>query len=172
MIASLSQIRVRVRKPVARERLSLSVSSDLKRRLEAVRHLSLEYIPNDAFEEMPAEASLTSEVQRAMAHLPVALPKKKAAATKSVSPLARACEMPLLAATEERALFERLNHVKFLVNRRLLVVDAQSPTVEDVETIEQWLNEVHAVRNRIVGANVRLVISIVKTFVDLKNPFD
>lgn len=76
--------------------------------------------------------------------------------------LARLCDAPLLENDEEQTLFRRMNYLLYRANMLRLRLPLQRPNLEKVEEVEQLLAQAEAVKNRIVVANVRLVISIVK----------
>ena len=148
------------------------ILAESKRRAMALADLEIDFIPNAKFAECQPEDMLGEEVARVLADMSTSASPKKRTAAELGTPLARACEMPLLSAREERGLFERMNYLKYRAQTLREAFDKQRPTVAALDAIEQSLAEAERVRNRIVGANVRLVISIVKTFADLKNPFD
>jgi len=73
---------------------------------------------------------------------------------------------PLLSKKQEQALFRLFNYLKYkatLVRQRLS--KARSPKVEDIEEVERLLDEAARVKNRIVQANLRLVVNIAKRHV-------
>lgn len=168
MIASAPR---RMRKsPRIEEAVDKRPSVDVRLRLTALRDRKIEFIANDKFEAGPPEPLAAEHAHLLTANEKgTALPKR----TKSEigTPLACACEMPLLTAAEEKMLFERMNHLKFYA-AQLREWLPSNPSANAVLEVEKALAEAELIRNRIIGANVRLVISIVKTFADLKNPFD
>jgi len=78
----------------------------------------------------------------------------------------------LLSADEERRLFRRMNYLKFRANALRWQLDFDDPQAEQIAQLEQFLDEAAAVRDRIIRANMRLVISIVKKFVSPNFSFD
>ena len=86
--------------------------------------------------------------------------------------LSRLCEAPLLTQEQEQLLFQRMNFLlhQASVHRSLLSIERPSRVrldlVEKLVALAEW----H--RDRIVEANVRLVFSIVKKFVNVNNTFD
>lgn len=148
------------------------VTANVRKRAAALIEREIEYIPNEKFAGYEPGETRSSEVESALGAEQLATAVKKRVASELGTPLARACEMPLLTAKQERALFERMNHLKFIAVQRREWLDADAPMEQVVREAELALAEAELIRNRIVGANVRLVISIVKTFADAKNPFD
>jgi len=79
---------------------------------------------------------------------------------------------PLLSKKQEQGLFRMYNYLKYkatLVRQRL--GEARSPKVEDIEEVERLLDEAARVKNRIVQANLRLVVNIAKRHVSPQTNF-
>lgn len=168
----LAQELVERRNPPLNKSISARPALSIRKRAAALLEREIEYIPNEKFAGFDPHETLGEHVVSALDAENQAASVKKRVASELGTPLARACEMPLLTAKQERALFERMNHLKFIAVQRREALDADRPSEALVEEAEQALEEAETIRNRIVGANVRLVISIVKTFADAKNPFD
>ena len=86
--------------------------------------------------------------------------------------LARMCEAPLLKPEQERLLFQRMNFLLHQANVLRSTLDCENLSAEKVNRLEQLVALAHWHRDRIVEANVRLVVSIVKKFVNQHNTFD
>jgi len=86
--------------------------------------------------------------------------------------LARLCESKLLTAEEERDLFRRMNYLKYRANALRVRLNPDSPNVEAMDEIDRLVGHATCVRDQIIKANMRLVISIVKKFVSPKHAFD
>lgn len=86
--------------------------------------------------------------------------------------LSRLCEAPLLKPEQEKMLFRRMNFLmhQASVHRSLLNADRVSRV--RLELIDQLVALAEWHRDRIVEANLRLVFSIVKKFVNTNNTFD
>ena len=86
--------------------------------------------------------------------------------------LSRLCEVPLLKPNQERTLFWRMNFLlqQAAAHRSRLKLDR--PSVSRLELIEKLVLLAEWHRDRIVEANLRLVFSIVKKFVNPNNTFD
>ena len=86
--------------------------------------------------------------------------------------LARLCEAKLLTAHEEHLVFSRMNYLKFRANQLRQELSLESPDCWTVRRIEALLKAADWYRDRMVKSNMRLVISIVKKFVNIQNSFD
>jgi RNA polymerase primary sigma factor len=86
--------------------------------------------------------------------------------------LRRLCEVPLLSVEEERQLFRRMNYLKYRANQLRVRLREDSVRREDLDAIESLLQAADHLRNRIVRANMRLVMSIVKHYITDSMAFD
>jgi RNA polymerase primary sigma factor len=86
--------------------------------------------------------------------------------------LARLCEAKLLTADEERLVFERMNFLKFKANQLRQQLSTDIPCDWTVRRIQALLVAADWYRDRMIKSNMRLVISIVKKFVNKQNGFD
>jgi RNA polymerase primary sigma factor len=88
------------------------------------------------------------------------------------SHLARLCEAKLLSADEEKLVFQRMNFLKWKANQLRQLLSLESPCGWTVRRIQALLIAADWYRDRMVKSNMRLVISIVKKFVNKQNGFD
>lgn len=86
--------------------------------------------------------------------------------------LARLCETKLLKPTEEQDLFQRMNYLRHRAQKLLASLDASAATSWDILRVLALLKAADWHRDCVVKANMRLVISIVKKFVNANNAFD
>jgi len=86
--------------------------------------------------------------------------------------LSRLCEAPLLTPQQVQVLFQRMNFLlhQASVHRSLLSMDR--PSRARLDLVEKLVGLAEWHRDRIVEANLRLVFSIVKKFVNPNNTFD
>lgn len=107
----------------------------------------------------PAEASLgIAAIRKSGVDLPVHL--------------SRLCEAPLLKPIQERMLFQRMNFLLQHAAMHRAVLNPDRPSRRRLEMIDSLLAMAEWHRDRIVEANLRLVFSIVKKFVNPNNNFD
>jgi RNA polymerase primary sigma factor len=83
--------------------------------------------------------------------------------------LARLYTVPLLTRDQEFHLFRQMNFLKFRANQ-LLTRSTVTPAAR--RQAQQWLTDARRLRNEIVEANLRLVVSIAKTLADATNPLE
>jgi RNA polymerase primary sigma factor len=86
--------------------------------------------------------------------------------------LARLCETKLLKPVEEHDLFQRMNYLRYRASQMLSNLSPESATSWDILRIHSLLKAADWHRDCVVKANMRLVISIVKKFVNTNNNFD
>jgi len=135
-------------------------------RARRILELPLDYMPNDDFRRRNAEA-------RILAPLPEPeTATKKPRVPKGLPPyLASLYEVPLLTREQEVHLFRKFNYLKYRASKLREKLDPARATRGLMNEIEQFYNEAVAVKNQIVQANLRLVVSIAKRHVDSADDF-
>jgi RNA polymerase primary sigma factor len=86
--------------------------------------------------------------------------------------LRRLCETPLLSAEEEHSLFFRMNYCKYHAAAIRATLSASCPSRAKVEEAEDYLERAIRLRNYLLQANTRLVMSIARKFADARYSFD
>ena len=86
--------------------------------------------------------------------------------------LGRLCEAPLLTPEQERMLFQRMNYLRQQAAMHRGQLNDKRPSRVRLELIDQLLDLADWHRDRIVEANLRLVFSIVKKFVNPNVTFE
>jgi RNA polymerase sigma factor (sigma-70 family) len=71
-------------------------------------------------------------------------------------------EVPLLSAEQERDLFRRYNYYKYKADKLRRQIDLNRVRTSQLREIESLLLQANVVKNRIIRANLRLVVSIAK----------
>lgn len=138
----------------------------LRLRAKTLLQTEIDFIPNAEFGTREARegdivsSTLASEqtASSAVAGLP--------------AHLRRMCESELLTPEQEVALFREMNFAKFQADTLRTRLDSDDPDAELVATIENLLRTSQAIRDHIIKANMRLVMSIVKKFVTPSHSFD
>lgn len=81
-------------------------------------------------------------------------------------------EIPLLTVEEETDLFRRMNYLKYRSNVLWSRLNPDHPNVPNMDEIERMLSEATEIRNHIVQANTRLVVSIARRFKNASDALD
>jgi RNA polymerase sigma factor (sigma-70 family) len=72
------------------------------------------------------------------------------------------CQAPLLTATQERALFQQYNFLKYQADHLRQGIDCQSARSVQLRRIERLLMQAESLKSSLVRANLRLVVSIAR----------
>lgn len=142
------------------------VNLDLRTRALKLMQTEIDFIPNPEFRAedggaapfVDATLRYLDEARNAPADLP--------------SHLRRMCESELLTQEQEVALFREMNFVKYRANALRSRIDPDATSAEMIAEIDQLLRRAEDIRDHIIQANMRLVMSIVKKFVSPQQSFD
>ena len=128
--------------------------------------LPLDFMPNAEFDD-------TSRIEEMTAELPtIAEPTRKVRAPNGLPPyLASLYDVPLLNREQEYHLFRKMNYLKHVATKLRADLDPKAPLVSLMDQIEKLYEQSVAVKNKIVQANLRLVVSIAKKHVDTNDDF-
>ena len=103
---------------------------------------------------------------------PTARPRGGPRPPKGLPPyLASLYEVPLLSREQEAHLFRKMNYLKYLATQLREAIDPAKAKTADLDEIERLQEEALAVKNQIIRANLRLVVSIAKKHVGPSNNF-
>jgi RNA polymerase sigma factor (sigma-70 family) len=84
----------------------------------------------------------------------------------------RICGVALLTPEQEQALFRRMNFLKYRAHCLSVDLDLENLNIDLLKSVELLLNEADEVRNYLVQANLRLVMSVAKNFVTPQHAYD
>ena len=129
-------------------------------------HTEIDFIDHPEFRHATPQGGVS------WADAPQAAEPQRAASRELPAHLARLCEADLLTADQERQLFRSMNYLKFRANALRSQLDPAVPEESVVEEIERLLDESRRLRDRLIRANMRLAISVVKKFVSPRRSFD
>ncbi len=138
--------------------------------MRALRILAtkLEAMPHPSFDDPAAHATI-------MAPLPEPADgrgPRKSKAPKGLPPyLASLYEVPLLSREQEQHQFRKMNFLKHRAAALRAAIDPTRARSSDLDKIEALQEEALAVKNQILRANLRLVVSIAKRHVGPSNNF-
>ena len=148
-------------------------SDQLRRMTKQWLQRDLEFIGNSGFSDPTAGNEIFGEQlglgDRKSEHGLAAL--RKSGVDLPVH-LGRLCEAPLLKPEQEKMLFQRMNFLLQQASMHRTLLNPQRPSRARLLLIEKLVMLAEWHRDRIVEANLRLVFSIVKKFVNPNNTFD
>ena len=133
----------------------------------------LECVPHRSFSEQPEtetimhyESAFDAEAERLLAGGTVKIPSGLPAYVASLY------TVPLLGRDREFDLFLRMNYFRWKATQLQKRLVPGQATVADLEAFRLTVRRGEAIRNEIVQANLRLVVSIAKKFADQWTSFD
>lgn len=137
-------------------------------RARRILETKLEFIGNETFDEPKAKSVI-------MAPLPAPADGKaprRPKAPKGLPPyLASLYEVPLLDRDQEAHLFRQMNYLKSQAVKLRDKLDPAKAKTSELDKIEDFQEQALAVKNQIIRANLRLVVSIAKRHVGPSNNF-
>lgn len=147
-------------------------SGALRQRAKQLLNVEIDFIDNSEFRKRNAEKAICGNDCCPSNAFDASPARKASAASDLPAHLARLCAADLLSAEEERELFRRMNYLKFRANAIRCQIDLHDPDAKQISQLQRFIDESQAVRDQIIRANMRLVISIVKKFVTPSFSFD
>lgn len=144
-------------------------SDVLRDRAKALLNLEIEFIDNASFRKVSVREEILGTDT-----LPSDGETVGSGNSESELPphLARLCDAALLTKEAEQTLFRKMNFLKFRANSLRTRLDLDDPQADKIDEIHHLLGQAKAIRDHIIQANMRLVISIVKKFVSPSFSFD
>ncbi len=144
---------------------SAVASTILELRARQWQETSIEYIDNELFAAPDAE-KLILDVPRPVSDEHA----KKVRAPKDLPAYLRALyDIPLLTREQEGDLFRRYNFIRYCAAQAAKTLDVYSATEADLDNIQGLLDRAESIKNEIIQANLRLVVSIAKRHVGRSN---
>ena len=134
-------------------------------RLQKIEQLPLDFVPNESFDDPAMEAEILADISlenpdAKKIRVPAGLPPY----------LASLYEVPLLSREQEYHLFRKMNFLKSRAAKLREELEGR-PRAALMDKIESLYEDSVKVKNRIVQANLRLVVSIAKRHVTPSNDF-
>jgi len=137
-------------------------------RAKRILSTKLEYIGNADFDE----PKLRKEIVAPLPPPADGKPPRRPKAPKGLPPyLASLYEVPLLDREQEMHLFRQMNYLKHQAHKLREKLDPARAKTTALDQIEQLQEEALGVKNQIIRANLRLVVSIAKRHVGPTNNF-
>lgn len=139
-----------------------------EQRAASIMQLPLDFIVNELFNKVSPklEAEILGELPEAM--IP---PRKLRAPSGLPTYLAALYDMQLLTREQEYHLFRKMNYLKFRASGLRAKLDVSEPSASLMDEIEQLYRQSVEVKNHIVQANLRLVVSISKRHMKSSDDF-
>lgn len=138
----------------------------LAQRAEHIKQLPLDFMPNALFGRSSAEKVVYEPYPG------VAEPSKRARRPAGLPAyLASLYEVQLLTREQEVWLFRKFNYTKYKACKLRDQLDIERPSARLMDQIEKLYDEVVELKNRIVRANLRLVVSLAKRRVSPTDSF-
>ncbi len=135
-------------------------------RAVAIQKLPLDFMPNALFSRKSAE-KVVSQPYPGLDE-----PSKRVRRPSGLPAyLASLYEVPLLSREQEVWLFRKMNYLKHKASRLREDLDVERPNSRLMDQIEKLYGEIVELKNRIVRANLRLVVSIAKRRVGPSDSF-
>ena len=128
----------------------------------------IEAMPNPSFDDPRARAEILAPVPE-----PVdGKAPRRIKPPEGVPPyLASLYDVPLLSREQEAHLFRKMNYLKYRALKLRDALDPARATTTVLDQIDRMLEEALAVKNQIIRANLRLVVSIAKKHVGRSDNF-
>lgn len=135
-------------------------------RARAIAELPLDYIPHDSFDVPGIEREI-------FAPMPVSeVPTRKTRGPSGLPPYLTALyEVPLLTREQEYHLFRQFNYLKHKASKLRSKLEPMRARTSVMDEIERLYERAVEVKNRLVQANLRLVVSIAKRHITSSDDF-
>ncbi len=135
-------------------------------RARQILDLPLDFIDNDEFRTRDAQKRILTKMPDAEK------PFRRVRIPKGLPPyLASLYDVPLLSREQEQHIFRKMNFLKFQASQLRDQLDLAKPKSSLMDEVEKLYEEIVDVKNQIVQANLRLVVSIAKRHVTATENF-
>jgi RNA polymerase primary sigma factor/RNA polymerase sigma factor len=139
-----------------------SIRAEDVERAKRLTHSKLSYIHSVEFEQVGAHRQIVGDGEF---EVPLRAGRLKAPSDVPAQ-FAHLWEVALLKPEEERHLFRRMNFEKYCANSLRNDLTLERPNVGVMDRIERHLADARRIRDHIIQANLRLVVSIARRFVN------
>jgi RNA polymerase sigma factor (sigma-70 family) len=120
----------------------------------------LEYIHHACFDDPSLEASIQAPMPDAEEY---EAKKHTMSAPKDVPPELASCyDYPLLSKEQEQHLFRKMNFLKYRASKLREGLDPARARIQDLKQIEEFQKQANEVKDLLINANLRLVVSVAK----------
>jgi RNA polymerase primary sigma factor/RNA polymerase sigma factor len=129
-------------------------------RFQQIAALPLDYMPNREFGKPGAGERILADAPQ-----PARAPRKAKRPAGLPPYLADLYETPLLTREQEQHLFRQYNYLKHRASVLRDSLDSRRPSRRVMDQIEEFYRRALEIKNQIIRANLRLVVSIAKKYV-------
>ncbi|MHC5540959.1 sigma-70 family RNA polymerase sigma factor [Singulisphaera rosea] len=137
-------------------------------RAQRILEQKLEFMHDPSFEERKREAEFLAPLPETANGKAI----RRGKAPEGLPPyLASLYDVPLLSREQEAHLFRKMNYLKYRASKLREAMDPTRAKTADLDEIERFQSEALAVKNQIIRANLRLVVSIAKKHLGASNNF-
>ncbi len=147
----------------------LCVTTELQQQAEKLSSLEIEYVYSDQFDQKNAGDQILTPLQKLCAELN---PYEDSESSDFPAQHSQMYSVPLLEKEQETILFRGMNYLKYRAASLRETLDLDAPCIGTIDRIKQKLKDAQRLRDYIIQANVRLVVSIAKGLTDRANSFD
>lgn len=135
-------------------------------RARRIAELPLDFVPHDSFAKAGVEVEILGPLPEADT------PSRKGRSPSGLPPyLASLYEVPLLTREQEYHLFRKFNFLKYKAAKLREEMDPARARSGEMDEIERLYQDAVKVKNQIVQANLRLVVSIAKRHMNANDDF-
>ncbi len=139
-----------------------------EQRAKLLYEVPLEFIFNESFENVTPQ--LEAEILESMPETMIP-PRKMRPPSGLPTYLASLYDVQLLTREQEYHLFRKMNYLKFKASQMVAQLNSSDPSSVAMDQIDKLIAEAVEVKNQIVQANLRLVVSIAKRHVGGSDDF-
>lgn len=139
-----------------------------RRNCQEIESRKLSYIDSPEFKKQNAKTKILGQREH------VESPRRRRNKRPDNIPayFASLYETPLLTVDEEVDLFRRFNFLKYQAEKLRKGLETNGYDAETIREIDSLMAQSHEAWNELVQANLRLVVSIARRFVDVSHTFD
>jgi len=148
--------------PVLSEKSRLSPHDSMSARRERIMALPLDYIGNEHFSATMSR-TLEAEILKSLPDVTFTIQRPRF--TEDLPAYLKSLyDVPLLTRDQESHLFRKMNYLKYLASALRERSMVSRSEMARIDRIEELYRESVAIRNQILRANLRLVVSIAKRY--------
>lgn len=131
----------------------------------------IDYIPHESFDDPKKEADILASMPNFEQYEANRLKARHSMPSGLPPELGALYEVPLLNREQEAHLFRKMNFLKHRAARLRATIDPNRARTADLELVENWLKQAQSIKEQLIHANMRLVVSIAKRHVGASDNF-